>query len=764
MTDRSAFNAGSVTSFTYDGLDRVLDERVDGALRGRRWYDRAGNRGPVRLIRQYQTGGEGIVQELFFFDAYGRVDEQRIRVPDANTSGWHGFRNYFEYLDSGQVSSVRHPTNLNHAANYEVEYTHNTRTGAQTGLSETAASGGETIVSDVVWNQAGQVAQHHYGDAATDTRAQWNYHPATLRLTQDTFGRNNFISLHRSNIYKYDDNSNITSIREVRNSNQYQCFTYDGIDRLTSAYTDNTENCNGHTAVGQGNYNDTYTYDAGGNLITHTGTGSGTQRGSYTYNAAGLEHAVSSISDGSTFTYDANGNMELRNLAGQPAQQLEWDEGRRLASVSEGSTTVAEFLYSIDDTRVRRVTDDGTTTYYLMDGSEYTEGPNGNYFTYYHSINGRMVAFTNSDSGDTTWMGSDIVNSTAVTRDENGVVNTQRYTPFGELRNDDGLATDHRYTGQVLDESTGLAFYNARYYDPAIGRFVTPDSIVPNPNNGQDYNRYTYVRNNPIRYSDPSGNCPVQPAYAGCTDASHAEQCVSRPNSSACRGYQAPTAHQASANEVTSGFIYDAVGVPVEDARDTIQGLIAIIDDPGAAWQAVQQCVGASVECGRGAVDEATEECQTGTRGECAGRVVTLVAGGTTIKLIIKRVGSRNAPGSLAPNGTGGIGPVRVGQAGEAAVRGVYDIGPKATVSINGRTRILDGLTDRAVTEVKNVQSLSLTQQIRDNIDYAAQTGRRLDIYVRPSSHPSGQTHLSGPLLDAIEQSSGAIQLRFIPQ
>lgn len=94
----------------------------------------------------------------------------------------------------------------------------------------------------------------------------------------------------------------------------------------------------------------------------------------------------------------------------------------------------------------------------------------------------------------------------------------------------------------------------------------------------------------------------------------------------------------------------------------------------------------------------------------------------------------------------------------------MYDIGPKATVSINGRTRILDGLTDRAVTEVKNVQSLSLTQQIRDNIDYAAQTGRRLDIYVRPSSHPSGQTHLSGPLLDAIEQSSGAIQLRFIPQ
>ncbi len=126
-------------------------------------------------------------------------------------------------------------------------------------------------------------------------------------------------------------------------------------------------------------------------------------------------------------------------------------------------------------------------------------------------------------------------------------------------------------------------------------------------------------------------------------------------------------------------------------------------------------------------------------------------------------VAPENTCCSVAPR-TGGVGPVRVGQAGESAVRGAYDIGPKATVNINGRTRILDGLTTDAVTEVKNVKSLSLTQQISDNIDYAAQTGRRFDLYVRPSSHPSGQTYLSGPLLDAIAQSNGAIQLRFIPQ
>ena len=113
-------------------------------------------------------------------------------------------------------------------------------------------------------------------------------------------------------------------------------------------------------------------------------------------------------------------------------------------------------------------------------------------------------------------MGSDIVNSTAITHDENGTINTQRYTPFGEQRNAGNLETDHLYTGQILDETSGLAFYNARYYDPATGRFITPDSIVPNPLDGQDYNRYTYVRNNPIKYSDPSGHDACLGGGGGC--------------------------------------------------------------------------------------------------------------------------------------------------------------------------------------------------------------------------------------------------------
>ena len=162
------------------------------------------------------------------------------------------------------------------------------------------------------------------------------------------------------------------------------------------------------------------------------------------------------------------------------------------------------------DTRVRRKVDD-TYTFYHADCTEYSfDADTGTgYFTYYHQMSGRMIGFTRSDTDVTTWTGNDIVGSTSTTRNENGQVATHRYTPFGETRTDGNLDTDHLFTGQILDESSGLAFYNARYYDPAIGRFITPDSIVPNPLNGQDYNRYTYVRNNPIKYNDPTGNCPT---------------------------------------------------------------------------------------------------------------------------------------------------------------------------------------------------------------------------------------------------------------
>ena len=111
-------------------------------------------------------------------------------------------------------------------------------------------------------------------------------------------------------------------------------------------------------------------------------------------------------------------------------------------------------------------------------------------------------------------MFSDQVSSTSLTRDDAGINKVQRYTPWGETRTDGGLETDHTYTGQIEDTTTGLRFYNARYMDPVLGRFVSPDTIVPNAGNGQFMNRYSYVNNRPIVLNDPTGHCPPNVRHA----------------------------------------------------------------------------------------------------------------------------------------------------------------------------------------------------------------------------------------------------------
>jgi RHS repeat-associated protein len=84
----------------------------------------------------------------------------------------------------------------------------------------------------------------------------------------------------------------------------------------------------------------------------------------------------------------------------------------------------------------------------------------------------------------------------------------ERYKPFGETLWSAGTntPTTQAYTGQKRESSFGLYDYNARWYDAALGRFTQADSIVPNPAGAKSFDRYAYVENNPVRYSDPSGH------------------------------------------------------------------------------------------------------------------------------------------------------------------------------------------------------------------------------------------------------------------
>jgi RHS repeat-associated protein len=89
---------------------------------------------------------------------------------------------------------------------------------------------------------------------------------------------------------------------------------------------------------------------------------------------------------------------------------------------------------------------------------------------------------------------------------------TQRYYAWGGIRPgpNNALPTDYTFTGQKLD-ATGLMYYGARYYDAYLNRWIQPDTIVPQPGNPQDLNRYSYARNNPLKYVDPSGHFVIAP-------------------------------------------------------------------------------------------------------------------------------------------------------------------------------------------------------------------------------------------------------------
>ena len=122
---------------------------------------------------------------------------------------------------------------------------------------------------------------------------------------------------------------------------------------------------------------------------------------------------------------------------------------------------------------------------------------------------GALTIATRRD-GALKWVLGDHLGSTSITANADGSFSSElRYSAFGEIRYSSGTTpTDYRYTNQLSQESTGLYYYVARWYDPELARFIQADTIVPGAGNPAAYDRYAYVVNDPIMMNDPSGrNC-----------------------------------------------------------------------------------------------------------------------------------------------------------------------------------------------------------------------------------------------------------------
>jgi RHS repeat-associated protein len=128
--------------------------------------------------------------------------------------------------------------------------------------------------------------------------------------------------------------------------------------------------------------------------------------------------------------------------------------------------------------------------------------------TKYYFFGGQRIARRSSVDGyKPFYLHADHLLSTVLESNEAGAATADhKYHAYGTQRDSGKVAGEQRFTGQREDD-TGLVYMNARYYDPQLGQFISPDTLVPQPALLVDYNRYLYSRGNPIKYSDPSGHC-----------------------------------------------------------------------------------------------------------------------------------------------------------------------------------------------------------------------------------------------------------------
>ncbi len=132
--------------------------------------------------------------------------------------------------------------------------------------------------------------------------------------------------------------------------------------------------------------------------------------------------------------------------------------------------------------------------------------------TSYYYLGSQRVALRveEGDEDDVYWLHTDHLGSTSLLSTITGTQvsgSTARFLPFGDYRTEpESDLTDKGLTGHVQNDPLGLVFMRARFYVSSVGRFIQPDTIIPQPLNPQAFNRYSYVNNNPLKYHDPSGH------------------------------------------------------------------------------------------------------------------------------------------------------------------------------------------------------------------------------------------------------------------
>lgn len=322
--------------------------------------------------------------------------------------------------------------------------------------------------------------------------------------------------------YEWDTVGNLKSrwnqssnVGRTAKKNLRESFCYDGLNRLIKSHQGTLTGSCSLTASNQD-----VEYDGLGNIARKTGVGI------YDYTGKG-PHAVTSTTSDGIYSYDNNGNQ-----IGGANRSITYSSYDQPTQITKGTTTT-EFKYAPDRSRWERVdTKSGvkTTTHYLgnverieVENSGVVEWKRyvaGAVYTVRTTISGGIYAIQSTDK---SFIYNDHLGSLDVVVNHLGqVTHTASFDAWGNRRSGENWTaafaasslnlasftqpvTKRGYTGHEMLDDTGLIHMNGRIYDPRLARFMQADPFIQAATNTQSYNRYSYVLNNPLNMTDPSG-------------------------------------------------------------------------------------------------------------------------------------------------------------------------------------------------------------------------------------------------------------------
>ncbi|WP_069466074.1 RHS repeat domain-containing protein, partial [Actinacidiphila rubida] len=520
LTSTDSRASGNTLAFVYDTLGRQLEEHsgsTTGPMLASWAYDGvAGAKGQLSSSTRYDSGNQ-YTTTVNAYDALYRVTRSTTVIPAAEGALAGSYQQNTRYNPDGTVIGTSFPAEGSLPAESMV-----TTYDAQ--HRPVAVSGTGTYLTGVSYSDTGKPEQYELGTTGGDK--SWvtdTYEWGTQRLQTSRVDRYGIAGVDRYTTYGYDQEGNVLSVSDTsRDGTDNQCFSYDGLQRLTEAWAQGTTTCAATPSAGvlggPAPYWQSFTYKPSGLRDTETDHDPGGNTASdvgktYHYPAPGQPRAhtltgVDTTGPGGatakdSYVYDEIGDTTTRDVGGD-SQSLKWDAEGHLQSVT-GTSGTTSYLYDTHGNRlIQRAP--GATTLYL--GSAEITLPTGAAkpkATRYYDLTGGIQA-VRTDDNKVSFVVPDHQGTGQLAIDGSTLALQQRRTtPFGSVRGTAPTAWpgDKGFVGGT-DDATGLTHLGAREYDPETGRFLSVDPVL-DTTDPQSLTGYAYSDNNPVRFSDPAG-------------------------------------------------------------------------------------------------------------------------------------------------------------------------------------------------------------------------------------------------------------------